>query len=167
MGNWSSISCTRHLRFLPVYAQQAYSFSWITAGRSISRAHFIYKNLSSRPSSWVLRYILTWSMMFFTALEAGTLDSPARRIHKGWRERKSKTMHYLWLNSKGSLAGRGKTRMMARQAYITQIFILLNSHTRKNTYLPFIKLHLSPWRLFSTLPWTLGSFPSSDISCFQ
>lgn len=134
--------------------------------RNISTAHLICKNLSSRPSSWVLRYILTWTMMFFTPLEAGTLDSPAYKIHKGWRERKSKTMHYLWLNSEGSLAGRGEMWMMTTQAYVTRISIPLGSHTQNNTYLRFIKLHLSPWRLFSTLHWTLGIFPPSDISCF-
>ena len=166
MGNWSSISCTRHPQFLPVYTQQAYGFSWITGGRDISTAHLLYKNLSCRPSSWVIRYILTRCMMFFTPLEPGTLDSPAYKIHKGWQERRSKTMHYLWLNSKSSLAGRGKTWMMARQAYVTQISTLLGSCTQKNTYLPFIKLHLSPWRLFSTLHWILGSFPPSDTSCF-
>lgn len=133
-------------------AQQAYGFFWITPGRSISTANRIYKNPSSRPSSWVLRYILTWSLLFFAHLKAGTLDSIISMLDscKGWWGIKNKTTHYLSLNSEGSLAGRGKTWMMARQAYVTQISILFGSHTQNNTYLPFIDLHLSPWRPSST-----------------
>lgn len=61
--------------------------SLITAGSSISTAHFVYMNPRSLPCSWVLGYILPWSMMFSTPFAAGTLDSPAHKIHKGWQER--------------------------------------------------------------------------------